>query len=418
MSVTLAPPPVGAPAYERQRAVLLSPDAAARRDLAAAADTRPEILYFLADDRTASVRQAIAANPRTPEQVDAKLVRDPDEQVREALAGRIARLLPDLPPSDRDGLRDRVIGLLETLARDEASRVRRTIAEALKDVSGAPPGLIGTLARDIDLAVAEPVLRFSPLLSDGDLLDIIAGTAETRRLAAIAGRPNLQADVSDALVGTDNESAVAALLANPSAQIREETLDLVLDRATETESWHAPLAERPGLTSRAAGRIASFLSAALLERFQRRDDLAAPVRAAIEQQVEKRLTEDEPARDAPVRQTIDEAEAEARRLHAAGKLEPDAVAAALSDGRRAFVKAALAVRGGLSIAVVEKILAARSAKGVVALAWKAALNMPIAVQLQQRMGGIVPRQVVRARPGHDWPLTADELAWHLELFDA
>ena len=54
------------------------------------------------------------------------------------------------------------------------------------------------------------------------------------------------------------------LLANPSAQVREETLDLIVQRAPGRPRWHAPLVERPTLPARLAAKIAAFVADALL----------------------------------------------------------------------------------------------------------------------------------------------------------
>ena len=86
--------------------------------------------------------------------------------------------------------------------------------------------------------------------------------------------------------------------------------------------------------------------------------------------------------------------------------------------RSLFGKAALAVLSKLPLATVEKILAARSAKAAVALVWKAKLTMAMAMLVQQRMAGIAPRDIVRPKNETDWPMSADELSWNLELFDA
>ncbi|MDH3594957.1 MAG: hypothetical protein OEM93_08930, partial [Rhodospirillales bacterium] len=55
-------------------------------------------------------------------------------------------------------------------------------------------------------------------------------------------------------------------------------------------------------------------------------------------------------------------------------------------------------------------------KGVTALAWKAGLAMRVATQLQLRMGGISPSDVLHARGGVDYPLTPDEMDWQLGFF--
>ena len=65
---------------------------------------------------------------------------------------------------------------------------------------------------------------------------------------------------------------------------------------------------------------------------------------------------------------------------------------------------------------VDKIISARSAKGMTALAWKAGLSVRLAVQLQTRLGGISPRQALHPRGGTEYPLTQEEMKWQIEFF--
>lgn len=407
--------------YEEAKRLARDPNVAVRRDLAARQDLRPEILYFLAEDQAPEVRRVIAGNEATPYQADELLARDRDEAVRTELAQKVARLLPGLSPGAQDQARQRVIDMLEVLARDEAVRVREVVAEAVKSITDAPPDMIKRLARDVEIAVSRPVLQFSPLLSDEDLLDIISASPPTGALEAIAGRSQVRARISDAIVAADDEPAVAALLANPSAQIREETLDLIVERAPKRVSWHEPLVRRPALPARAASRIASFVADSLLNVLKSRDDLPAEAKAQIAAAVTQRLTpkaEEKKAapKAAPAEEEGETAEEKVTRLKKEGKLDEDAVSDALDAGQRAFVRAALAVMAQVRVEVVDKILSARSAKGVTALAWKAGLPMRVAVQLQTRIGGISPRQALQARGGKDYPLTHDEMIWQIEFF--
>jgi uncharacterized protein (DUF2336 family) len=59
---------------------------------------------------------------------------------------------------------------LDALARDQVIRVRRILSEALKDVADAPPEVIRRLASDVELVVSGPVLQYSPVLTEEDLL--------------------------------------------------------------------------------------------------------------------------------------------------------------------------------------------------------------------------------------------------------
>jgi len=81
-------------------------------------------------------------------------------------------------------LRKMTYDVLDILVRDQVTRVRQVIAEALKDVADAPPDIIRLLAHDCEIVVAGPVLQYSPLLSDEDLLEIIGEVPIPGALAA------------------------------------------------------------------------------------------------------------------------------------------------------------------------------------------------------------------------------------------
>ncbi|TWB22818.1 uncharacterized protein (DUF2336 family) [Nitrospirillum amazonense] len=401
---------------------LATGDAADRRFVASRAETQPEILYLLATDKSAEVRREIALNSSTPRQADMMLSTDVDEGVRSGLASKIAALVPSLS-ADRVGQIERMtLQILETLARDRAAAVRGVMVAALKDLPNAPPTVIQQLARDLDASISGPVLRHSPILTDDDLLEIIAGAPEDERLCAIAERADVSVAVSDAIVQTEREAAVASLLGNASAQIREETLDRILDLAPKHEPWHAPLVRRPHLPPAAAARIAGFVTDSLVKVLEGRSDLPAETRQAITQAVRQRL---------PAAKTgtgtgnglVDEEEApkerpadRARRLHKEKKLTEDTVTMALGQGDRGFVMASLALLSGLPQPIVEKIIAGQSPRGVTALCWKAKLTMRAARQVQMRLAQIPPSNVLNAREGTKYPMTDDEMKWQLEFF--
>ena len=407
--------------YAEAKEIVRNPDPAVRQALANRTDVQPEILYYLAEDGTAAVRRAIAANPTTPLQADRLLVSDRDEVVRGELAGKVARLLPGLSPVEMAQARRRIVEMIETLARDEAVHVRQVVADTLKEMADAPPEVIRLLAQDTELAVASPVLRFSPLLTDADLLEIIAHGPRPGVLEAIAGRSEVRGPVADAIAKSDDVPAVSVLLANPSAQIREETLDLILDRAPTVPSWHRPLVERPELPQRAARRIAGFVAETLLEQLVERPDLDPKTRAQLKTEVRQRLaatTEARPTAKGSGGAAVEteSPEDKVRALKAAGKLNAETVSDALEEGQAGLVKAAIAELAGLPRSVIDRCLAARSAKGVTALAWTAGLSPWLAIQLQRRLAGIAPRQVLRARDGDQWPLDPAQMNWHLEFF--
>ena len=400
-------PAAGALDYDEQKRLARHPDPAVRRKLALRADLRPEILYYLAEDASPAVRRAVAANTATPAQADELLSADATAEVREDLALKIGRLLPDMPADEQDKVRELTLAVLQRLAEDQLPRVRAILSETLRDSLQAPPAVIRKLAGDLEAIVACPVLEYSPLLSDHDLREIIAAGCAGERLCAIARRRDLSAEVSDDVVATLDIAAVATLLANESAAIRAETLERVAENARGVEAWHRPLAMRPELSVRAMRRIAGFVATVLVEMLASRRGLDPETAAGLRESVRRRLENT----TGPVQEAE---EAQAQALDRRGLLDDEALAEAIEAGRHDFVAEALSLRSGLAKASVEKLLRLQNPKAATALAWQAGLSMRTAVRLQAKLSHIPPGRMLNARNGTDYPLSAEEMTWLLE----
>ncbi len=407
--------------YDESKRLSASGNPAERRRVAEHDGVRPELLYFLANDPDPTVRAAVAANQATPVQADLILARDRNDAVRQDLARKISRLAPGLSAQEHDRLRRATYEVLEILVLDQIVKVRQIIAETLKDVVDAPPEIIQRLARDYEIAVAGPVLQFSPLLSDADLLEIIGGKPVAGAVEAVARRHQLRETVTDAIGASGDAAAITALLENKSAQIREETLDRLVDRAPGVIAWHRPLVDRPLLPGAAALKLARFVAASLLDVLKARRDLDPETTKEVSTIVMRRLSEEGLVAAAPEQEkpsaaaSIDAALERARRLQAAGTLNDEAVTSALHQGDRSFVRAALSVLSALPLDGVDRTLAAHSAKGIVALAWKAGLAMSTAVRLQIVLGHIVQPALVKPRVDGGYPMSEEAMRWQLEF---
>ncbi|RMF12688.1 MAG: DUF2336 domain-containing protein [Alphaproteobacteria bacterium] len=382
-----------------------------RRALAQRQDMRPEILYFLAEDEDREVRRAVAANPAAPIHADQLLARDSDDEVRLELARKIARLVPDLPPDESIRIRERAIELLESLARDALPKVRAMVAEEIKRSDRVPREIVRQLARDLESIVCCPVLEYSPLLDENDLRELIAAGMSSEALSAIARRENLDETVSDDIAATLDVPAVAALLANDSAQIREDTLDRLIDQAREVAEWHQPLAMRPQLSIRAMKRIAGFVASALVHRMMERNPIDEKLADEILDRVRQRIAEEQVGDDEAA-----ELAAKARDFHRRGMLNDEFVHDAIENNRRELLIQCLAVMADIEPAVVRRILLSKSGRAVTALAWKAGLKMRTAFKMQTELALVSPSQLVPAKEGRDYPMDESELVWHLSYF--
>lgn len=420
-------PPEGRLGYKEAKELARHSDAAVRRALAARRDVPPEILYYLADDPDPDVRRTIVDNQATPALAHLVLVDDLDEGVRASLAERIVRLAPGLTADERDRARQTAYRVLERLARDQIPRVRQILSEALKDVADAPADVINRLARDVEAAVSVPVLEFSPVLRDEDLLDIIGENPSTATLSAISRRARVGADVADAIAATDDVSAIAVLLGNPSAQIREETLDQLIDRAENRQSWHEPLVKRPDLHHDAAVRLAHFVADRLIQALIERQDLSQETLSEVRRVVHRRLEEEgadvamatrpEPVADEMTAwmSGLITAYERALRMQESGLLGDDVVIQGVKAGDASFVTAALAARGGLSPAVVNAAVQSGSGRAIAAVVWKAGLPPVVSIQMQIRLAGVSPHEVIGSAHG-GFGLTDAEMDWQIEMF--
>ncbi|MEQ8440951.1 MAG: DUF2336 domain-containing protein [Alphaproteobacteria bacterium] len=400
--------------YEARRDKARSDDPDIRRALAADPETPPEILYYLSEDPDPDVRKAVASNRTTPRQADLILTQDTDVAIRSELGQKIARLTPDLPADRRSTLYKLTVQALEALAEDQMVRVREILAHELRHVSNAPRNVIVTLAKDRELSVAGTVMEFSPVLSDKDLLDIINSGPIQGAMNAIAKREALKASVSDAIARTGDEEAVATLLSNESAQIREDTLDYIIDHAPDKKSWHEPLVMRPKLKPRTVQRIASFVAMNLLDKLQARLDLDDEALVAVASAVETRLADDakKQAQNDAI-STDGGLEARIDRMYLAGELTGTALEKALAQGDKAFAILALSKLSGISAGTVQQIVTGRSAKAAVALTWKSGLTPRLAAQIQSQLLGLAPKEAIPIFDG--WPMTEDAMNWQLEF---
>lgn len=123
---------------------------------------------------------------------------------------------------------DEVLCQLAELVEVEA---RTHVARLLAPLDRAPGNVVVKLAND-DYAVAAPLLEFSNVLSDDDLIDIVAKQSEAHRVA-IASRAKVTERVGEAIVEHGGDTAVTQLVRNQKAELGQEVLERLLAKASE-----------------------------------------------------------------------------------------------------------------------------------------------------------------------------------------
>jgi uncharacterized protein (DUF2336 family) len=412
-------PPVRGDVAERRtwlRRNLPSADGEARRvKLGAGAATEPDVLLDLAHDPAVTVRAALALNAAAPARANDILANDHDEKVRLLLARKLAMLLPSLSMTDQARLYQETWDTLGILVADEAVRVRALIAEAIKSLPDAAHELILRLAYDTEVSVYEPVIRLSPLLTADDLVTLVVKAPAAGTVRAVARRVGLAPAVCDAIAESTDAVAIRALLENPSAQIREATLDVLVARSVEHPDWHEPLVQRPSLPPRTARLLSEIVATHLLEVLAARADLAPPLVEELHRRIAARITAQLPQDGALEEITTDEALGRARALAMNGNLTEESLLDAVRCGEARYATALLAVAAGTSISVVDRAASLRSAKGMISLVWKAGFTMRAAIGAQYVLARLPPDGVLTAGAGDSFPLAVEEMRWQLDF---
>jgi uncharacterized protein (DUF2336 family) len=278
----------------------------------------------------------------------ARLLKDPSADTRADTARKIAAQLDD---RDLTEVQRRLVeDVVRAMVRDAEVRVRKALSDSLKDNPAVPRDVALRLATD-EVAVAAPIIEYSEVLTDGDLLDIVRTKAEDFQLA-VARRKNVSPSVAEALVETDNETVVAELVGNEGADIGEAIFQKVLDQYGESERINAPMAGRRSLPITVAERLVTLVSDTLRDHLMTHHELSTDLATDLVLQSRERATVGLLSNGAS-KLDIDELVAQ---LHANGRLTPSIVLRALCTGDIIFFEESMARLVGISVANVRILI--------------------------------------------------------------
>jgi hypothetical protein len=176
---------------------------------------------------------------------------------------------------------DEVLCQLADIVEVEA---RAHVGKLLAPLERAPGSVVLKLAND-EIEVAAPLLEFSQVLSDDDLIEIVENRSEAHR-AAIASRKGLAGRVGEAIVMFGAEPAIMGLLGNVSAEITIRSVDKVAQRALDNEAFAQLLRGRKDIDWAEVRAEVSAVGLAALEQigiFSRTDNprTASRVQAVV-----------------------------------------------------------------------------------------------------------------------------------------
>jgi uncharacterized protein (DUF2336 family) len=263
-----------------------------------------------------------------------RLLTDPSGDTRAVTAEKIAKGLGSSALTNRE--RELAIEIVREMVKDAEVRVREALSRNLKSSHDLPHDVALLLARDVE-SVALPVLEFSTVLTDEDLVDIVRRSNGSKQVA-VARRKTVSAIVVDALIESKNGEAVATLVGNEGADLSEAALQRVIDSYGGEQAVQGSLVQRRDLPITVAERLVALVSESLREYLVTHHELPAAVATDLVLESRERAT----VSLLPPGAQSEDVEQLVHQLRVNGRLTPSLMLRSLCMGDMQLFEASLA----------------------------------------------------------------------------
>lgn len=233
------------------------------------------------------------------------------------------------------------LDIMRTMAADAETIVRQAVATSLKASPHLPRAVAVSLAKD-EASVAQPVLESSPVLTDDDLIAVLAEGNGTKQVA-VAKRSIVSTVVAAAVIDTGNAAAVTTLVGNEGAALNEDLFQRTIDRYSRFETVKAAMVHRSELPVTISERLVALVSDKLKVALAARHALPADLASDILLDARERATVGLISKGSE-----QDTQALVSQLHASGRLTPSLVLRALCMGDVRFCEDAMAEVAGIS----------------------------------------------------------------------
>jgi uncharacterized protein (DUF2336 family) len=270
-----------------------------------------------------------------------RLMTEPSPSVRAVVAEKIGNTL------DRTWLTETEMKLahdiIRHMAADISVQVRAALAESVKKAKKLPHDVAVKLAKDVE-EVALPVLEFSELFTDEDLVEIVKSQSPEKQ-EAIARRETVSEKVASAIVEEGAVGAVTSLIKNKKAQINDASLMRVTERFANNQNINNSLAVRDKLPLSVAERLVGKVSDALKEYLVKQTSLPKTVVSDIVEQSREQST----ASLLGIGKNEEDIEKLAHQLKETNRLTPSLIVRALCVGDILFFEASMSALANVPI---------------------------------------------------------------------
>jgi uncharacterized protein (DUF2336 family) len=279
-----------------------------------------------------------------------EIVRHGDPRRRAEAARRIAELFLQGAANFRPDHVDLFDGILINLVPHTEIAARADLAERLSVLANAPRALVGQLAVENEISIAGPLLRRSPVLDAGALLEI-ARIKGQGHLLAISERPTLSVDLTDVIVRRGDREVVRRAAGNAGAEFSKAGYSTLIQRAGQDGVLTLTVGQRDDLS---AQQLKDLLAGSIDIVRRRLFEVVKPDRQAEIKQAMSKISGVpevvESHRDFASAQRVILA------LHHAGELNETALIGLAKSHKYEESVAALAAMSGVKIATLDRLI--------------------------------------------------------------
>ena len=279
-----------------------------------------------------------------------EIIRHGDPKRRAEAARRIAELFLQGAANFRSDHVDLFDGVLIDLVPHTEIAARADLAERLSVLANAPRALVGQLAREDEISIAGPLLRRSPVIDEGALIEI-ARMKGQGHLLAMSERPRLAPDLTDVIVRRGDREVVRRAADNAGAEFSQAGYSRLIKRASQDAVLTLAVGRREDLSG---AQLKDLLAGSVDIVRRRLFEAVKPGRQTAIKQAMNEIT----GVAAPVESHRDFAPAQRAilALYRAGELNEAALLGFAKTYRYEESIAALSAMSGVKIATLDRLI--------------------------------------------------------------
>jgi uncharacterized protein (DUF2336 family) len=275
-------------------------------------------------------------------------IRHASADKRAVMAERVTALFVDAAESVDEAQVALFDEILARLIDEIETAVLAAISRRIAPVPNAPGRVIRRLAGNDDIAVAGPVLRASPRLTDPDLV-VLATRMGQPHLLAIAQRDTVAEPVTEILVERGDGGTLQAVAANRGSRFSEPGFATLVKRATGDDRLAETIGLRPDLPPAHLRRLLGEATEVVRRR------LLAASGSFARPEIEQAVAEAAASTAARIMAIYGEAQRSILALVRSGKLDEAALRAFAENGQRCETVASISALARLPIHLVERV---------------------------------------------------------------